>query len=1727
MEKLRLSMPAATTDVVKAFEDMPQLHVRMFCLGLMQRLYGSLQAVAATFVEHRATGIPLHIFVNNVAVFACSTNFNTTDSSAFPACGDELLHSIQHEESETPANTQPPRISKAQELSTLQFQYEVTSLAETWYAALPPNAVLQNIDVFSCECLVKVGLWELFCHIDKAHRRVVTWIETLMSLLDVSMKLKKNVPPVKSGYDQVYSQVLDRLEPNFTRVTKIVHAPLLNGYFLLVAGNGKSRKQHLLKLVSDVTLHTEREYVLLENAGHILSMCFLPMQEGVVCLGFSDGRTRFIDASSGLIRLTFPAYRCVLPDIAAHAAQSANKLHVFPSNGIPEKGHYTSNNEDNAADHICGQNCPYVIREDTHLSASSLLYGPVNDHLVMGCRLGQLRVVNIYQCIGPVGHSAQAMQQHNVGGGAVPKVVWSEKLHSAAVTSIVFLSADQKQIATGSLDCSVVLVHLSHQYKYRKLKGHCSGISKMVYNPLFCYIISTGMAECEPFCWSVNVSHAKPLPLRDGKSSHVHPVSGIVNVDFSEFVLTIDLSGMVKMWSLSSLACIQTIGAKEGRGAGGNWSVYAFNQPKQQLLLSSSMRVVMLAYGSVAPNTDPHAATCEPIKAALFLNCKTRFVTATRRELKLWCALEGCVIASSTFDEELTAMCCRKTLRQSESPKQLTPDEADPDIIYLGTVSGKVLCYDFLRMRVLRKYQHPSGFPISFMERLQTEANVNRVAVVSSEGALQIVTDSFVELTMTGAALHREADDVTAVAVDTVNSFLLVGSSTNRVSVYCTKTLQMVNVCQNKPSRARVTCVVPLRPHLFFASADDAGGLFVWMLIKGANGFTSRLAVRGLTNQRKGVCYTPVVSHLGWVGEGHSLLVAADDAGGVSCYHLSLLHRSLVLGDILALWEGCANVQEGDDTKKPATFLTDGSLHPSLLIEDMRRAKNFSSEMFLPEDFNAELNLRSFFTLTEGRHDRNDSGIPTCASLQILGVDDPAVNFCIFAAVGCSAIIHTLKGEFLASLARERDSLGSWGVDLFSADRNRFDGSKLQTEEGGTSVVTEQKVKRTKTRPKLRTKPSFVKSRQSSAQSPSRLRRSTSEFTLPSMGSFDVEDRQNSCDFAAAFPAASMSKRDKDRNRNMSPKNSRADAQQIDTKLHLPTVNINEANSINTFSFQTEPAEELSPTGKGVVDPQNLRSFRSSLKSDLSKLQRRLSRVSKTTPDADPLPEEPKGSPDMPGCALMGAAYSILKPMFSQIDALPYETVESPDVETTTSDNNAELPRKQSIHCGVGVTANNDFVIGKDVRPYNYKLLLKEYKYKEVSYRKSISLSRHGSCAGGFRGPSPVRLLFKVAHGDLDSDSEAEQEDSGSNDLAERPLMRESSARHHFCEKVLQAARRKEGSTTHSTPKNQTPERFQLDAGDEPFVFPDMSSQAVPYEEKPFNYPYERCATPSEGGSSEGSNFCENLPQICEPVVDAVDDVHEGLVFESVRNRSKTVDVKELQRERKARLKEERRQLDILRKEKVASIVSNIQHSKEGGGQLTLQSISDYTARSSFVLSNTDGRDTRMASADATLPPVRRQAADKPDKEDKEKEQSAALHRSSSAVMRHERDKFMKFLRNSACTSRLPQLSSGKAEEHEKEKEKEKAHTEHATVKSLKSSAAGSGGGGSRKSSAMPARGSAVTSAASRIKKLPPMSSRGRKSVTGNDVCASTLLTAKAQQMTAKGQRRGKETAGG
>eukprot|EP01062_Namystynia_karyoxenos_P066088 TRINITY_DN6010_c1_g2_i1.p1 TRINITY_DN6010_c1_g2~~TRINITY_DN6010_c1_g2_i1.p1 ORF type:complete len:1882 (+),score=437.87 TRINITY_DN6010_c1_g2_i1:101-5647(+) len=520
------------------------------------------------------------------------------------------------------------------------------------------------------------------------------------------------------------------------------------------------------------------------------------------------------------------------------------------------------------------------------VSATKLKWSPRYSRLYLGFRTGGLQIWDI-----------SPLEKALPGFGVVPDPVVEleaqPRPHRDAITDMLFLPFDGN-LVTCSLDCTIKCLNPLTGAVIKIFTGHKRGVLHIAYSHQYNLLVSSGV-EYNPLAWVINVPNSRPFTLRDGTKPHMATLSRIYHIPATAQCISCDHNGMIKIWDVRTLQCVQTIqcepSASKDELRALKWLDFEYHPGQKQIITAAKRRVYILEYNVQGRSIDPMAAMDFPISAAVHSSVLNSFITCAKRDVKIWNDATG---LTSLHFEDISKDDIRCLAIDSHGAK-----------IYVGCFDGTVASYSASTGARIHQTMLPPNCEV-FTVGLIPNTTPQLLLCVTADGCVTLVRDIHGDLlpspfTLPGGRVARV--DAKILLVDSTaggnNGVFLIGEGRNTVSVWDAYPVshgvsgaqwRMLHECSNSPQNADVTCLCSLSPHRCFVASDTSGGLHCWSLTGPDVVAQYTCMARWVNNNSSNHGYTPTVTSMSFQ-ETMQLLYTGDDTGMINIYSLNEAFR--------------------------------------------------------------------------------------------------------------------------------------------------------------------------------------------------------------------------------------------------------------------------------------------------------------------------------------------------------------------------------------------------------------------------------------------------------------------------------------------------------------------------------------------------------------------------------------------------------------------------------------------------------------------------------------------------------------------------------------------------------------------------------------------------------------------------------------------------------------------
>ena len=515
------------------------------------------------------------------------------------------------------------------------------------------------------------------------------------------------------------------------------------------------------------------------------------------------------------------------------------------------------------------------LRRKATVSVTKLRWNERHKRLYCGMRTGELQIWSLF-----VERSFDYEKRHI----PEPTIVRAAEVHSDAITDLLFLPFDG-HLVTASLDSRIKCLHSTSLKQVRVLLGHRKGVKHLAYSQQHNLLISAGH-EYNPLCWVTNVPTSKHFQLRDGNKPHASSISGIMVVPLTPQCVSLDLSGMVKIWDIRTMQCVQSLQCEPNCSKEEmrllHFHAFVFHSEQRRIVIAANRTTYVLKYNVQGRSTNPTTAMDYGICDTHFCEKQFFVFTCSRRDLRAWDLRTGMAVLSSdhVVKDDITCIEADEEGRKG----------------YVGCFDGSICVVSMSTGIVSATATLPCACEISYLAAIP---DTPYIVCCAQDGTLAVVSDVDSNLDVNKFVVASSGKrstrlDVKVIVLYQEYNVLLLGCGENTVSVFKLSPIVMSGQppqwvkegeCTGSPSTSEVTCLTPLHGYPCFAAADSSGGVHIYTLKGDHVKQPYTMASRWVNNMPEGCGYTPTVVQLGFVHD-FNFLYTADEMGIVNIYNV-------------------------------------------------------------------------------------------------------------------------------------------------------------------------------------------------------------------------------------------------------------------------------------------------------------------------------------------------------------------------------------------------------------------------------------------------------------------------------------------------------------------------------------------------------------------------------------------------------------------------------------------------------------------------------------------------------------------------------------------------------------------------------------------------------------------------------------------------------------------------
>eukprot|EP00743_Colponemidia_sp_Colp-15_P010004 GILK01010980.1.p1 GENE.GILK01010980.1~~GILK01010980.1.p1 ORF type:complete len:1243 (+),score=229.20 GILK01010980.1:96-3824(+) len=353
-------------------------------------------------------------------------------------------------------------------------------------------------------------------------------------------------------------------------------------------------------------------------------------------------------------------------------------------------------------------------------------------------------------------------------------------------------------LASASMDAKICLWDMSTNQFRKELIGHKKGVYSLAYTADYHCLFSAGL-DHDALVWNPYVER-----MIYRLKGHSHSLIGVQIVPGTPQIITGDVSGVFKVWDMRNFGCVHSFGEPSSSHEA---TCFASIHHHKRIVVGGR-RLQFFEYDE--PNdlnvTDQHSVT-----ACLYNSVFLTFITAHRREIKLWNAQTGCL--QSVFNDlsvgDITAVCMDQRQRK----------------LFVGDSQGGVCCLNLVNGAVMKRFS-PHATDVSCIAYWQ---HAKRLVSVAWNATVHIHEEEneLSSLSTIKMEMRHHAEDCTGCALSNELEVMATCSVDGNVMVYDLRTLRLDGVCKHAPG-TQIMGIKILDPYPALISVDQSGFLYLW-----------------------------------------------------------------------------------------------------------------------------------------------------------------------------------------------------------------------------------------------------------------------------------------------------------------------------------------------------------------------------------------------------------------------------------------------------------------------------------------------------------------------------------------------------------------------------------------------------------------------------------------------------------------------------------------------------------------------------------------------------------------------------------------------------------------------------------------------------------------------------------------------------------------------------------
>ena len=418
-------------------------------------------------------------------------------------------------------------------------------------------------------------------------------------------------------------------------------------------------------------------------------------------------------------------------------------------------------------------------------SQTALTWSPSYSKLLVGSRSG---VFSIWNC----------------SDQSAPTIQVTDVLHSQGILDIAVVD---NVCITASMDSFIKVTDLSRGQVTAKLKGHTHGVNHLSYCKEYSLLLSGGY-ERHPCAWMFHMNDRKPWPLIDKLHPHRDSIVGLQAVGSTPHVISTDRNGIVKVWDVRTLKCVQTqlvetpstllsVGAVPPALVD---SMCCTCQDTNKIFVSGRTLSV-LRYST---STKPTRADDMCVSLLVYNKHSDEFLSGHQDTIKIW-TLSGTIVRifNNITTSDVTCACIDGTGRR----------------FFVGTAAGFVCGFAWATGIQFKTFSETVGHEISQLSYVEGHS-YSKIVVFSSE--VWCIPDTPQSRAVNLKLLAKASMDYAQVTSSLVlRSGIVIGTSLGSIFMCDSDGAHFLGIASQLPRQQAIRCLTSISETPFVAFTGD------------------------------------------------------------------------------------------------------------------------------------------------------------------------------------------------------------------------------------------------------------------------------------------------------------------------------------------------------------------------------------------------------------------------------------------------------------------------------------------------------------------------------------------------------------------------------------------------------------------------------------------------------------------------------------------------------------------------------------------------------------------------------------------------------------------------------------------------------------------------------------------------------------------------------------------